>query len=79
MEPLDGNAIAGELLEHFGAEMTEARGRCTECGGRPCVAELLVYVSGPGAVARCPACGSVALVVVSIRGEARVSLGTLEL
>jgi ferredoxin-NADP reductase len=36
---------------------------------RPRVAELRVYVSGPGAVARCPGCGSVAIVVA--RGTAR--------
>ena len=28
MDALDGNAIAGALFEHFGQEMTMARGTC---------------------------------------------------
>ena len=33
MDALDGNAIAGLLLEVFGAEMTTATGFCARCGG----------------------------------------------
>ena len=32
MDPLDGNAIAGDLFEVFGAEMTTAVGTCAHCG-----------------------------------------------
>jgi hypothetical protein len=71
MDALDGNAIAGELFAAFGREMTTAVGACTSCGARSAVAELRVYVSGPGAVARCPGCGSVAMVLV--RGTARLA------
>jgi hypothetical protein len=35
------------------------------------VAELRVYLGGPGAVARCPGCGEVAMVVV--RGRVHVA------
>ncbi len=63
MDPLDGNAIAGELFAAFGHEMTTVVGTCTTCHAPSAIAELRVYVSGPGTVARCPSCSSVALVV----------------
>jgi Family of unknown function (DUF6510) len=69
MEALDGNAIAGDLFAAFGREMTTVAGTCTSCGATSMIAELRVYVSGPGTVARCPGCGSVAMVLV--RGTAR--------
>ena len=69
MDALDGNAIAGELFATFGHEMTTAVGRCASCGKRSAIAELPVYVSGPGTVARCPGCASVAIVLA--RGTAR--------
>ena len=69
MDALDGNAIAGELFAAFGHEMTTAVGTCTGCGARSVIAELRVYIAGPGTVARCPSCDSVAMVLV--RGSAR--------
>jgi hypothetical protein len=69
MDALDGNAIAGELFAAFGHEMTTVVGRCTNCGAASAIAELRVYMSGPGIVARCPGCASVAIVLA--RGTAR--------
>jgi len=63
MDALDGNAIAGELFAAFGHEMTTVVGRCTNCRASSAIAELRVYVSGPGTVARCPGCASVAIVI----------------
>jgi hypothetical protein len=54
MEALDGNAIAGPLLEYSGADMTTARGSCAHCGASAESAELRVYARGPGTVVRCP-------------------------
>jgi hypothetical protein len=71
MDALDGNAIAGDLFATFGHEMTAVIGTCTSCGASSAIAELRVYVSGPGIVARCPGCASVAIVLV--RGTARFS------
>ena len=71
MDALDGNAIAGELFAAFGHEMTTVVGTCTSCGARSAIAELRVYISGPGTVARCPGCESVAIVLV--RGAVRFS------
>jgi DNA-directed RNA polymerase subunit RPC12/RpoP len=72
MDALDGNAIAGPLVEHFGIEMTTVRGSCINCGASAQVAELRVYMRAPGTVVRCPACGSVVLVLMRIRGALRI-------
>jgi uncharacterized Zn finger protein len=72
MEALDGNAIAGELHQAFGREMTTERGSCKNCGDSHMVGELRVYLRAPGAVARCPKCGEVLMVLVTIRGETHI-------
>ena len=69
---LDGNAIAGELLELFGVEMTIATGVCAGCGAAEQVARLEVYVHAPGTVVRCPHCEAVVMRIV--RGRDRVWL-----
>jgi hypothetical protein len=68
MEALDGNAIAGALHAAFGREMTMASGTCATCGQTNMLAALRVYLRAPGAVARCPVCGEVALVLIEARG-----------
>ena len=68
MEALDGNAIAGALHAAFGHEMTTARGTCATCGNTNLLAALRVYLRAPGAVARCPVCGEVQLVLIEARG-----------
>lgn len=71
---LDGNAIAGLLAEVFGTEMTAATAVCAACGARGPVAEIVVYLHGPGVVARCRACTSILLVITRIRGMSCVDL-----
>ena len=56
---LDGNAVAGALFEIFGREMTAESGTCLDCGAVNRFGELVVYVSAPGHVLRCPDCGAV--------------------
>ena len=68
MIPLDGNAIAGDLAEVFGADLTTATGVCATCGASALLAETVVYMRGPGRVARCRTCSAVLLVLVTIRG-----------
>jgi ribosomal protein S27E len=70
MQPLDGNAIAGKLYEHFGQEMTTATGTCGHCGARAKIAELVVYARAPGTVVRCPSCANV--VIVFVRSAVRI-------
>jgi hypothetical protein len=72
MDRLDGNAIAGELIVHFGREMTTAVGTCGHCGSSARLAELLVYARAPGTVVRCPTCGAVVLVFLTIAGRAQM-------
>jgi hypothetical protein len=71
---LDGNAIAGQLHEVFGTELTAALGSCAGCGATGPVAELAVYLRGPGVVGRCRHCDAVLIVLVAIRGTTCVDL-----
>jgi hypothetical protein len=77
--PFDGNAIAGDLFAAFGREMTAVVGRCRNCGATSPVAELCVYARAPGAVARCPRCNAVVMVLVTIAGECHAHLPAFEL
>jgi Family of unknown function (DUF6510) len=72
MEALDGNAMAGQLMDYFGREMTTATGVCRHCGTVSAVAELRVYSRAPGTVGRCSTCDGIVLVVVDIRGSTQV-------
>jgi len=74
MDALDGNAIAGLLVDVFGAEMTTSRGTCGNCGARGPVAELAIYLRAPGTVVRCRSCESVLMVFVEVRGVRCVDL-----
>jgi hypothetical protein len=65
---LDGNAIAGVLVEALGTELTDAPRGCHSCGAVNAVGAHLLY-EGAGYVLRCPSCGDVALQIVSLRDE----------
>jgi hypothetical protein len=73
---VDGNALAGMLRDLFGHEMTDALGCCASCGGIHRFGEMMVY-RGMGDVVRCPTCGNVVLVAVSIEERTRVHLDAL--
>jgi hypothetical protein len=77
MNALDGNAIAGQLQEVFGMEMTTAAGVCAGCGATGLLAELEVYLRGPGTVGRCRNCKAVLMVLVTIRETTCVDLSGL--
>jgi Family of unknown function (DUF6510) len=64
MDALDGNAIGGLLHEVFGTEMTDAMGRCANCGRIAPVAETVVYLQAPGTVVRCRLCTAVLMVFI---------------
>jgi hypothetical protein len=63
-EYVDGSALAGPLSEVFNADVTTVVSQCTECGKVGAVAELRVYASDVGYVARCAVCDHVTLRVV---------------
>ena len=79
MDALDGNAIAGPLFEYFGAEMTTASGTCTYCRTTKQIGELRVFNRAPGSVVRCPKCGNVVIVLVTIHAEVRAELSGFRL
>jgi ribosomal protein L37E len=74
MDALDGNAIAGQLLELFDREMTTEKGACAYCGAPARIAELAVYLRAPGTVVRCRSCGRVVIVLVTVRQTTCVDL-----
>lgn len=79
---LDANAVAGDLRELFGYEMTAAVHACGGCGNRGAIGTLRAWVGGPGVVLRCSVCSDVVMrwsrtpagVRVDLRGAAFVDL-----
>lgn len=61
---LDGNALAGMMMEMFGVEMTAAPTECAHCGTANEMGALMVFNQAPGIVVRCPACEQVMVRVV---------------
>jgi hypothetical protein len=55
---LDGNVLGGPLGEIFAVDLTVATTTCASCRGVGPVAGLMVYMDAPGAIGRCPTCGS---------------------
>jgi 2-methylaconitate cis-trans-isomerase PrpF len=78
MEALDGNAIAGLLLDIFGSDMTTAVGVCAHCAASGTLAEQMVYNRAPGTVVRCRSCVGLLMVVVEVRRINCVDLRGLE-
>jgi Family of unknown function (DUF6510) len=74
---LDGNALGGLFIELFGREMTDEVGCCDHCGSVNAFGTLMAYVDAPGAVVRCPRCGAVQLVAVSVPAGLRVSFASI--
>jgi hypothetical protein len=74
MIALDGNAIAGDLIEVLGVDLAAENCECASCGASGFLAEAVVYTRGPGRVARCRACGELLVVLVTIRGITCVDL-----
>jgi len=70
---LDGNALAGLLVELFGSDLTAVERGCPSCGASRAVGAHRLY-RGAGAVLRCPACGDLALRVVALPGRHIVHL-----
>jgi Family of unknown function (DUF6510) len=67
---VDGNKLAGGMLELFGSDVTVARGRCVDCGREGMIAEAHVYYRAPGMVARCSGCDAVLMRLVRGPGRA---------
>jgi Family of unknown function (DUF6510) len=61
---LDGNAIAGQLLEIFGRDMTTAITKCAGCASDAAMGALMAFTQSPGLVLRCPVCQAVVARIV---------------
>jgi uncharacterized Zn finger protein len=66
-------------LDYFGVEMTTTRGTCAHCGAKAQIAELVVYSRAPGTVVRCPSCGNVVMVLLTIGAVLRADLSAFRL
>jgi hypothetical protein len=71
---VDGNAIAGDLAELFGADITAAVFVCASCRSTWPVAKADVYMGGPGTVVRCCSCEAVIMRFARVRGRLLVDM-----
>lgn len=77
---LDANAVAGEMAELFGFEMTVVAHRCAHCGNEGPLGTLLAFTHGPGTVLRCSICREIVMRYVLAPSGARIDLrGAAEL
>jgi len=53
---VDGNGVAGRLMDVFGRDMTMAVARCAACAREAAMGALMAFIRGPGIVLRCPTC-----------------------
>jgi hypothetical protein len=80
---VDGNAVAGQLQQIFGRDMTTAVARCAGCASDTEMGGLMAFTRGPGVVLRCPICQAAiarivetaAAVYLDARGAAYVRMG----
>jgi len=61
---LDANAVAGDLAELLGFEVTGASHRCGHCGNVAMMGTLLAWTHGPGLTLRCSICRDIVIRVV---------------
>ncbi|HKO33008.1 MAG TPA: DUF6510 family protein [Candidatus Limnocylindria bacterium] len=58
---LDANAVAGDLREIMGVEVTTYVARCAHCGNRAEFGTLRAWTHGPGVVLRCVICSEIVI------------------
>ena len=71
---LDGNALAGPLLELFAVDLLPAQCTCAHCGASSPLAGHRLYTDSPALVLRCPDCTGVVLRYSSVGGRTRLEL-----
>ena len=71
---VDGNAIAGTLMEIFAVDMTDSRGQCANCADVAPLADTRVYLQAPGVVVRCRSCDAVLATIVEEGEHRRINL-----
>jgi hypothetical protein len=68
MAPVDDNAMACVMHDLFARDMTTMGYKCTSCGRTGVMAEIAVYIAGPGTVARCRTCDAILLMLSERHG-----------
>jgi hypothetical protein len=58
---LDGNAVAGVLVEVFGEDLSGVLGTCPDCGRQAELATCRAFTHAPGIVLRCMVCDGIQL------------------
>jgi hypothetical protein len=71
---LDANAVAGDLAELFGLEMTATVHRCAHCGNEGAMGTLLAWTQGPGIILRCCICREVVVRIVRTPTSTRIDV-----
>ena len=71
---LDGNGVAGLLVEVFGVELTAVVRTCGSCGTAAPVGAHRAYLSA-GVVLRCPHCADVAIRIARLPDRDVVYVG----
>lgn len=71
---LDTNAVAGDLEELLGFDVTGMRHRCAHCGNQGLMGGLRAWTGGPGVVLRCGVCSNVVLRWARTAGGVRLDL-----
>jgi uncharacterized Zn finger protein len=74
---VDGNALGGALRQVFAVDVTNAQGRCANCGSVNAVGTTHVYTQAAGIVARCVSCGDVVMRIVSAPDRMFLDFGGL--
>jgi hypothetical protein len=76
---LDGNALAGPLLDLFAVDLSGAQGTCGHCGSTGPLGEQPLYAQAPALVLRCRDCAEVLLRFGTGDGRVRLDLSGLRL
>ena len=76
---LDGNALAGPLLELFTVDLSGATATCAHCDSTGPLGEQPLYADAPALVLRCRDCTGVLLRYGAFDGHLRIDLSGLSL
>ena len=76
---LDGNALAGPLLELFAVDLSGATGTCSHCDSAGPLGEQPLYADAPALVLRCRDCSGVLLRYGTGGDALRIDLSGLRL
>ena len=74
---VDGNAIAGMMLDIFGADVTALFGTCAACESEARFAEAVVELDRHIAIVRCRSCTRTLFTVLHAESDPRLVIGAL--